>query len=81
MGLTGEEMTGLEGVSLILTTREARGEKKGKKKIIVQLLFLKGNLGQFPPPQEITEWFPPHCLQGMKTFTILRKQCGESRTT
>lgn len=75
MGLTGEEMMGLGGVGPILTTGEARGKKK-----VVQLLFLKGNLGKFHPPQEITEWFPPHFLQGMKTFIILRKQCGENRT-
>lgn len=28
--------------------------KKKKEKKVVQLLFLKGNLGKFPPPQEIT---------------------------
>lgn len=70
-------MLRLEGVSHIFKLPE---EPVKTTQEVVQLLFLKGNWGKFPPPQETTEWVPPQPLQGMKTFTILRKHCRENRT-
>lgn len=45
-------MMGLEGISHIFKLLE---EPIKTTKEVVQLLFLKGNLGKFPPPQETTD--------------------------